>query len=87
MKGDCPTACGSYKILSDDNSYLSHHCDEFVDGKFGNCNLGSRERKVRIYDHLMYRGMENICYCILQEWNVMMAMLNLLVYGNSLYDS
>ena len=54
MKGVCPTACGSYKILSDDNSYLSHHCNELVNGKFGNCQLVSREPKVRIYDHLMY---------------------------------
>ena len=54
MKGSCPTACGSYKILSDDNSYLSHHCNELVNDKFGYCNIASREPKMRIYDHLMY---------------------------------
>ena len=54
MNGDCPIACGTYKILSDDNSYISHHCNELVAGNFGNCNIASREPKMRIYDHLMY---------------------------------
>ena len=58
MKGGCPTSYGSYKILSDDNSYLSHHCNELAkgEGKFGKCNLGIRGPEVRIYDHLMYNG-------------------------------
>lgn len=32
---DRPKACGSFETLSDDNSYLSKNCAEWVDGKWG----------------------------------------------------
>ena len=50
----------SYNILPDDNSYLSNHCEEFVDETFGICNKTVSwghitEPKYRLYDHLIWQ--------------------------------